>query len=1739
MFKKLISAITITMLVIAFIPHIAFAQSGTISESGTYDLSAFGNESTITIDGGLSVTLTNTTGGVYKNMQIVCGEGVTLSIDDLNIYEQLNSDKCALSFTGNGNKLVLEGYSILTSDRSEPGIKVEEGTALEINGPGKLYVTGGHSAAGIGSGANRACGNITISGGYIYASNQNMYGEGNKIGYGLNGSGGTLTISNDAILFVDDGTIIPPTTTHTREHHYENEGPIYGIQTPEYIDILYYVYLNFDYIYDLQYDTNSGLGAAPATVSQFHGTSSKLSGSDVLTKGSQVFAEWNTQADGQGQTFLPGDPYTFTADTILYAMYESVFTQGDGSPDAPYGISTPKQLNAVRYFPNANYIMLNDIDMAAATTEGGDYNNGGKGFTPIASFNGTFNGDGHKITGLHINRPKEDKVALFGDASADSVISHLGLADAAIYGGCDYTGGICAGSNGTIEYCFTSGSVCGADTSTVGGVAGHANNILSCYNFADVSMYEDPASGGSLGTGGIAGSAGGARNCYNAGSVRGCYDSVVGGILGGGDRDTTNCYNIGAINGSPAIAMIYNNQEASKLPGIYYIKVNDPVLGVGDGRFGIPFDKHFDYATRLTNEQMQSQSSFPEFDFDNVWTMGGDPSYPYPELRGMPQFPIAENTADFAGGNGLPYDPYKISTPQQLNNVREYLHGSFMLLNDIDLTAATGSGGAYYNGGKGFRPIGMGEDSEFTGWFDGNGHAIIGLKSIYTDGNQTVGLFTYCINSSIKNLDIKQMNIFGENAGGIVGSAISTQIENCHVSGNINAANYQLECAGGITAMLSRGGKIQHCSSSVDILSPNSIRYAPYTMGGIAGEIFENSEVSTCSFDGSLINKHYDSSLPTLGGIAGRNDGKISDCFNTGYIENLNDINESGITDLNTGSVERCYDASTASNPMGDTYEGGSFNDCYYLLNELNGGLTIPGASAKTFDEMQQQVTYTHFDFDNTWTISEGNSLPVFKGETFTYINGFSLDQSAIKLNKNASANLTATFQPADPSNKTIVWTSSDHMVATVENGKVTGVGTGTTTITARTIYGSLSDTCEVTVYIPLTKVTLNNTNMTLTDGDSGQLSATLTPGDATYQTVTWSSDKTAVATVDASGTVTAEGEGTATITASADGKSATCLVYVQKKPVTSVTLSSGAVTLHKGESTTLTATVLPSDATYTHVTWSSDKTSVASVDANGNVTAEGVGNATITARADGRSDTCTVTVEPIHVSGVTLNHEETSLKVGEQVTLQATVLPADATDPQVSWKSSDDDTATIDQTGVVTATGEGTATITATADGVSKTCTIHVSEIYFVVTFETNEGNKIPGQSVKRNTTVNKPDDPERYGYTFRGWYKDAPCSHEWDFESNTITDKTILYAKWEINYYNVKFDTLGGSSIKSQRVAYDSTAQMPGTPGKTNYAFAGWYKEAACINPWNFDNRVTADTTLYARWQPASAYISKLNLSPEANISPEFSETRYKYKVLLPEDTKTITITPSKECDGAAMTVNGMDSSSLSVTLDNGDTVVRSIRVTYGRSIRTYTFTITRARSTNNDLDSLVSSEGSLSPAFDKDTQNYTIELPEDTDRTTLTAFAELPVLTKVYDTSKTYILNKGQYKKVTIKVRSQAGRYRYYTIMIHRAPSSNNDLASLSISPASCKLSALFVTGVPEYTVSMPANIRTIKLYPKAADGLSKVSIKVTINGVTRKTNMITLLNGQNGYVEITVTSQSEVQRVYKITVTRADR
>jgi uncharacterized protein YjdB len=257
---------------------------------------------------------------------------------------------------------------------------------------------------------------------------------------------------------------------------------------------------------------------------------------------------------------------------------------------------------------------------------------------------------------------------------------------------------------------------------------------------------------------------------------------------------------------------------------------------------------------------------------------------------------------------------------------------------------------------------------------------------------------------------------------------------------------------------------------------------------------------------------------------------------------------------------------------------------------------------------------------------------------------------------------------------------------------------------------------------ISVEKIVISNNSIELEIGKSFTLSAEINPQNASDKSLNWSSENSNIASVSSSGKVIAVSEGeTNVIVSTSNDKTSKCLVKVISKEVevSSITLNVESLEMNVGESAKIIATIDPVEAENKDIQWSSSDNNIVKVDGTGNVLAIKEGQADIIAKVDnGVFAKCSIvtkavpepTPEPtpsvVEVESVSLLETALDLDIGESWDLTPTILPADATDKNLSWSSSDINVATIDNSGRVTVVGAGNTTLRAeTSNGKQATC--------------------------------------------------------------------------------------------------------------------------------------------------------------------------------------------------------------------------------------------------------------------------------------------------------------------------------------------------------------------------------------------------------------------------------------------------
>lgn len=236
-----------------------------------------------------------------------------------------------------------------------------------------------------------------------------------------------------------------------------------------------------------------------------------------------------------------------------------------------------------------------------------------------------------------------------------------------------------------------------------------------------------------------------------------------------------------------------------------------------------------------------------------------------------------------------------------------------------------------------------------------------------------------------------------------------------------------------------------------------------------------------------------------------------------------------------------------------------------------------------------------------------------------------------------------------------------------------------------------------------LSGVSISNAPQSLSIGGSAQLEAAISPEDYICH-ISWKSSDTSVLRVLSNGKVVAVGQGEAVITASVGECTSSVTITVtgeqpSESDLTGVSLDRYTLTLYAGEEAEQLTVTLKPEGTEAVIHWTSSNQTVATVSQDGKVTPLSAGVTVVTAAAGDYRASCIVTVQPkrVRVTGIRFDEPTHTLMMGSTVTLQPIIAPDDATVKNLTWVSSDEKTATVSRTGIVTALSVGETTITAT----------------------------------------------------------------------------------------------------------------------------------------------------------------------------------------------------------------------------------------------------------------------------------------------------------------------------------------------------------------------------------------------------------------------------------------------------------
>jgi hypothetical protein len=637
----------------------------------------------------------------------------------------------------------------------------------------------------------------------------------------------------------------------------------------------------------------------------------------------------------------------------------ALFAGGNGSESDPFQITCAQHLDNVRNFlGNSNsdkhFILMNDIDLTAYLTEGGaGYSQWGTaGWSPIGNFldrfEGIFYGEGKKITGLWINRPDSNYVALCGVLGEEGTIMELGVEvnEAHSISGNNFTSIFTAKNYGNISNCFSKGVVEG--NNYVGNFVGYNwETITKCFSTGEV-YGETHYIGGFVGINYY----GFVENCFSTANVTTTINPVSnndnGAFNGKNYRGKiNNCYSTGWVKYNTTIltdrgfcGSIDTTRTSYEMSGNFWdIETSGATSTAGS-------------ATGLTTAQMKQEESFINWNFTNNWSIVDSFGYvSYPFLTYNPQNPAPGLEHLFAGGNGSESDPFQITCAQHLDNVRNFLGTShsdkhFILMNDIDLTAYLTEGGAGYSqwGTAGWLHIGKSVD-RFEGIFYGESNKITGLWINRPDSDYGSLWGVLGEEGTIMELGVEvdeAYSISGKNGTSIFIADNWGNISNCFSKGVVEGNTYVGNFVG------ANGGTITECFSTGEVYGENN------HVGGFAGRNSYGT-IENCFSTANVVTT-ADPVDYFAGAFNGTNfQGKINNCYSIGWVKyNTAILKDRGF----------CGDVDT-----GTSYE----MTCNFWDIETSGAiLTAGSATGLTTAQMQDPDNFTDVKWD-------------FKGET---ING-------------------------------------------------------------------------------------------------------------------------------------------------------------------------------------------------------------------------------------------------------------------------------------------------------------------------------------------------------------------------------------------------------------------------------------------------------------------------------------------------------------------------------------------------------------------------------------------------------------------------------------------------------------------------------------------------------------------------------------------------------------------------------
>jgi len=841
------------------------------------------------------------------------------------------------------------------------------------------------------------------------------------------------------------------------------------------------------------------------------------------------------------------DPVSQTASECTHAPYG--WTGCGWSPEEPYVITNISQLQMVSH-QGSHFALGADIDASETATW-----NDGKGFKPIgiipdgrnADFGGTFDGRGHTISNLTIDRPDRPEVGLFTNIRPEATVNNLQLENVDINGKGN-AGGLAGVNYGVIEKVSVTGHVQG--TSNAGGVVGTLRNAdwddqvgTVRQSYAAVEISIDPFEPqGLVGT-----SYGTVKSSYWDTDVSGATSSA-GGIgrsteqMQGGraymeldELDFENSWV--ATAGYPQLAQsgaesvpvhvfeytsvpetvragetidlsvrVVNRVDSTEHSPITLrvdgtkvdettVSIPPSVSEIVEFQYSVPgtavgsLDVQVESNADVTGKTVQSVATLSgtvddvsgPVDGATVSVVGtndqtvtaADGSYTVANLDRQPvelrvewTTPLGRlvtktvdvtldgttvrdisltPTVDQLAGDGSVGSPYLLTSIREFGAIHDAPDAHYRLGGDIDA-----SNTANWHGGAGFDPIGE-YTNQFTGTLDGDGHVVSGLH-IDRPTEQNIGLFRYIGEGArIENLGLESVSIVGKHGVGGFSPLNQGTIEHSYVTGTVSGE----ENVGGLTSTLFNG----NITNSYVTATVTGTEY----VGGLVGQISQGT-----------ITESYTTGTVTgtdrfVGGLAGVNmNGVINQSYATGAVSGANRVG--GLIGFNSGMVSESFavgSVSASDGASGGLVGWGSASSDQerptFWDTETTGQPDSTGSEGRSTAEMTGSAAKTNlhgFDFENTWVLTDSYPRLAWAHESMS----LELADATVDFGETRQPTVTAMFADGTKTVTSVAsYSSDDTSIATVAaDGEITGVGIGTTTLTA--VHGEHTTTAAVEI---------------------------------------------------------------------------------------------------------------------------------------------------------------------------------------------------------------------------------------------------------------------------------------------------------------------------------------------------------------------------------------------------------------------------------------------------------------------------------------------------------------------------------------------------------------------------------------------------------------------------------------------------------------------------------------------------